>query len=89
MAGRPTLHYASGMTTMNNPEQLLPEVMSRVAGLGPVSLQAVHRFLDQIELAALMEDIQDEAEILRIRGKLEPEVLEAAIREHRRLHPYG
>ena len=72
---------------MNNPEQLLPEVMSRVAGLGPVSLQAVHRFLDQIELAALMENIQDEAEILRALGKLEPPELDAVIGEHRRLHP--
>ena len=76
------------MTMMNNPGELLPEVMSRVAGLGPVSLQAVHRFLDQIELAALMEDIQDEAEALRVQGKLEPEQLAAAVQEHRRLHPY-
>jgi len=73
---------------MNNPGQLLPEVMARVAGLGPVSLQAVHRFLDQIELAALMEDIQDEAETLRVQGKLDPEQLNAAVQEHRRLHPY-
>ena len=76
------------MTMSNDPGQLLPEGMSRVAGLGPVSLQAVHRFLEPIELAALMEDIQEEAEALRIQGKLEPEQLAAAVREHRRLHPY-
>ena len=74
-------------TTMSQPEPLLPEVMSRVAGLGPASLRAVHRFLDQMELAALMEDIQDEAEALRLQGRLEPAELDAAIREHRRLHP--
>lgn len=67
---------------------LLPEVMSKVTSLGPVALQAVHRFLQQIELAALMEDIQDEAEQLRLAGRLDPQLMEAAVHEHRQRHPY-
>jgi hypothetical protein len=36
-----------------------------------------------MELNALVADIKDEAEALRIAGKLEPSLLDAAIREHR------
>jgi hypothetical protein len=39
-----------------------------------------------MELNALVADIKDEAEALRIAGKLEPELLDAAIREHRQKH---
>ena len=65
---------------------MLPEVMSKVAGMGPASLQAVHRFIHLLELNALVEDIKDDAEILRVAGKLEPRILDAAIREHRLKH---
>jgi hypothetical protein len=67
---------------------LLPEVMSKVANLGPASLAAVHRFLSRLELAQLTEEIQDEAEVLREAGKLEDDLIESAIREHRKSHPY-
>jgi hypothetical protein len=68
---------------MNNASQLLPEVMSKVADMGPATLQAVHRFIHLMELNALVEDLKDEAEGLRIAGKLEPALLDAAVREHR------
>jgi hypothetical protein len=70
----------------NNSSLMLPEVMSKVAGMGPAALQAVHRFINLMELNSLAEDIKDEAEGLRIAGKLEPEILDAAIREHRQKH---
>jgi hypothetical protein len=76
---------ASGMV-MNNTSQMLPEVMSKVAGMGPATLQAVHRFIHLMELNALVEDLKDEAEGLRIAGKLEPALLDAAVREHRQKH---
>jgi hypothetical protein len=72
----------------NNPAQLLPDVMSKVASLGPSALAAVHKFLLRLELAQLTEEIQDEAETLRQAGKLEPDLIEAAIREHRSKRPY-
>ena len=70
-------------------ETLLPEVMSKVANLGPASLAAVHRFLARLELAQLTEEIQDEAEVLREAGMLENDLIESAIREHRKKHPYA
>ena len=73
-------------TTPTTPPTLLPEVMSKVAGMGPSALQAVHRFIDLMELNALVEDVKDDAESLRHAGKLEPEILNAAIREHRLKH---
>ncbi|MBK8094539.1 MAG: hypothetical protein IPK32_21890 [Verrucomicrobiaceae bacterium] len=72
-----------------NPALLLPDVMSKVASLGPASLAAVQHFLVRLELAQLTEDIQDEAEALKAAGKLEPELIEAAIRTHRNQHPYA
>ncbi len=62
--------------------------MSKVAGLGPASLKAASRFLGQLELSALMYDIQDEAGVLQAAGKIEPDLLDAAIHEHRDKHPY-
>jgi len=67
---------------------LLPELMSRISSLGPDSLRAVHQFLEQLELATLMEEIQDDANQLLVKGKLDPDVLDAAIRENRQRHPY-
>jgi hypothetical protein len=72
--------------TTNNPSSILPEVMSKVAGMGPATLQAVHRFIHLLELNALVEDIKDDADGLRVAGKLEPALLDAAIREHRQKH---
>jgi hypothetical protein len=65
---------------------ILPEVMSKVGGMGPASLQALHRFIHLMELNALVEDIKDDADSLRISGKLNPGILDAAIREHRLKH---
>lgn len=76
---------ASGMVSNSTP-QILPEVMSKVAGMGPANLQAVHRFIHLMELNALAEDLKDDAEGLRIAGKLEPALLDAAVREHRQKH---
>ena len=76
------------MTTVDNPSALLPDVMSKVASLGPARLKAVHHFLQQLELSALMGEIQDDAELLRLEGKLDAKVLQAAISEHRTRRPY-
>ena len=57
--------------------------MSKFAGMGPAGLQAVHRFIGLMELNALVADIKDEAGSLKLAGKLDPEILDTAIREHR------
>ena len=41
----------------NDPALLLPDVMSKVASLGPSALAAVHQFLLRLELAQLTEEI--------------------------------
>ena len=64
-------------------EKLRPEVLAKVGKLGPAALQAVHRFLLQMEFRALTEEIQDDFEKLRVEGKLEPELIDEAIREYR------
>ena len=68
------------------PSSMLPEVPSKVAGMGPLSLQAVHRFIDLMELNALAEETKNRAGGLRLAGKLEPALLEVGIREHHRKH---
>ncbi len=73
----------------NDADLLLPGVMAKVASLDPPSLEAVHRFLLRLELAQLSEEIQDEAEALRQAGELESELIDAAVREHRRMSPYA
>lgn len=69
--------------------QLLPDIMSKIAALEPACLAAVHQFLVRLELAQLTEEIQDEAEALRQAGAFSPDLIEAAVREHRRNHPYA
>ena len=56
--------------TTNDPAVMLPEVMSKVSVMGPTALKAVHRFILQLEIEARAEEIQDEAEALRLAGKL-------------------
>jgi hypothetical protein len=73
-------------TTLPKTSALLPEVMSKVAGMGPAALQAVNQFIQLLELNALVEDIKDDAESLRIAGQLEPKILDAVLREHRLKH---
>ena len=73
----------------NNPAMLLPDVMSKVAALEPEALAAVNQFLLRLELAQLTEEIQDEAEALRLSGDLGSDLIDAAIREHRKRHPYA
>jgi hypothetical protein len=73
----------------SSPALLLPDVMSKVAKLEPSSLAAAHRFLIRLELAQLTEEIQDEAEVLRQAGEFSPDLIEAAVLEHRRNHPYA
>lgn len=68
--------------------QVLPELMSKLTQMAPASLEAVRRFVLRLELAQLGEELEDEYEVVRQAGELEPELIEAAIREHRAQHSY-
>ena len=74
--------------TAAQPAQVLPELMSKLTQMAPASLEAVRRFVLRLELAQLGEELENEYEVLRQAGELEPELIEAAIREHRAQHPY-
>lgn len=76
------------MTTTDS-AQLLPELMSKLASMGPASLDAVNRFVLRLELAHLGEELEDSFETLRQDGELAPDLIEQALREHRSKHPYS
>ena len=75
--------------TTTKADQVLPELMAKIAAMEPASIEAVHRFVLRLELAHLGEEIADEFETLRQTGQLEPELIEQSIRDHRSKHPYG
>lgn len=75
--------------TVAEPAQVLPELMSKLTQMAPASLEAVHRFVLRLELAQLGQELEDEYEALRKAGELEPELIDAAIRDHRARHPYA
>jgi hypothetical protein len=79
-------HVLNSEMIASDPSYPLTEVMSKVTAMKPTSLRAVHLFIQMLELNALGEDIKDEAEGLRVSGKLEPSLLHAAIAEHRQKH---
>lgn len=74
--------------TTTTPPHVLPELISKLAVMGPATLEAVRKFVLELEIRALGEELMDDAEALRSTGQLEPELIEAAIREHRQRHPY-
>ena len=75
---------------MTNSEsiRLVPELMTKLLNMGPAALEAVQKFVLDLEIRALSEEIMDDAEELRGTGQLSPELIDAAIREHRQRHPY-
>ncbi len=75
--------------TTSTPAHLLPELKSKLASMGPTTLEAVHRFILRLELAQLGEELEDDYEALRRDEQLAPDLIEAAIREHRSKHPYA
>ncbi len=74
--------------TTTSPTHVLPELISKLAVMGPTTLEAVRKFVLELEIRSLGEELMDEAEELRSTGKLESDLIEAAVREHRQRHPY-
>ena len=88
MVNNRTIGYTDYMVETES-QQMLPELMAKIAAMRPAALRAVFRFVQELELAGLMEDIQDDAEALRLAGKLDPDLIHEAVREHRARNPYG
>jgi hypothetical protein len=64
-------------------------MMAKLATSAPASLEGVHRFMLQLELAQLGEELEDGYEVLRSNGQLAPELIDQAICKHREKHPYS
>ncbi|MEI7773185.1 MAG: hypothetical protein WCK17_00275 [Verrucomicrobiota bacterium] len=71
-----------------DPSSLLLEVISKVTALEPTHSCAVHQFLLRLELGQLTEEILDQGDLLRKSGRIEPNLIKEAIKQHRGKHPY-
>jgi len=83
-----SLSVKSHVMVATDPSSLLPEVISKVTALEPAHLGAVHQFLLRLELGQLTEEILDQGDLLRKSGRMEPNLIEEAIKQHRGKHPY-
>jgi len=54
----------------------------------PPALEAVQKFVLELVIRALSEEIMDDAEQLRSSGDLDPKLIEAAVQEHQQRHPH-
>jgi hypothetical protein len=73
---------------VTDPSSLLLEVISKVTALEPTHSCAVHQFLLRLELEQLTEEILDQGDLLRKSGRIEPNLIKEAIKQHRGKHPY-
>ena len=48
----------------------------------------MQKFVLELVIRALSEEIMDDAEQLRSSGDLDPKLIEAAVQEHQQLHPH-
>jgi len=83
-----SLSVAYRIVVATDPSSLLPEVISKVTALEPAHLGAVHQFLLRLELGQLTEEILDQGDLLRKSGRMGPNLIEEAIKQHRGKHPY-
>jgi hypothetical protein len=77
------------MPVPTDPKELRPLLHQKVDALTDHELAAVHDLLREFERRSLFAQMADEAEQDRQSGKLEPALIDAAIRSHRARHPYG
>ena len=74
--------------TEMDPKQLRPLLHRKLDEFSDSEIAAVHDLLREFERRWLFAQMADEAEQDRLAGKLDPGLVEAAIRAHRAQHPY-
>ncbi len=72
----------------NDPKELRPLLRERIERATDEELEAVRKALLKLELDRLMAEMGKGAQADWEAGKLAPELVEAAIREHRAKYPY-
>lgn len=75
-------------TVTADPAKLRPLLHQKLDALTDGDLAAVHDLLQEFERRALFAQMADDTEAERQAGKLEPHLIDAAIRAHRARHPY-
>ena len=71
-----------------DPKELRPLLHERIDQLTDGELESVRKALLKVELDRLVEEMGRNTQADWEAGKLAPELIEAAIREHRAKHPY-
>ena len=71
-----------------DPKDLRPLLHRKLDEFSDSEIAAVHDLLREFERRCLFAQMADEAEQDREAGKLEPALVDAAIRAHRARHPY-
>ena len=71
-----------------DPKELRPLLRERIDHATDAELEAVRKALLKLELDRIVEEMGRDAQADWEAGKHAPELVEAAIREHRAKHPY-
>jgi hypothetical protein len=71
-----------------DPKDLRPLLHQKVDALSDAELAAVHGLMLEVERHSLFAQMAEEAESDRLAGKLDPALVEQAVREHRQRQPY-
>lgn len=79
---------AMSTLTAIDPKELRPLLHRKLDEFSDSEIAAVHELLREFERRWLFAQMADEAEQDRQAGKLEPTLVDAAIRAHRAQHPY-
>ena len=90
LAGSPPPWQCAAMSTLatTDPKELRPLLRERIEHATDAELEAVRKALLKLELDRIMEEMGKDAQADWEAGKHAPELVEAAIREHRAKHPY-
>lgn len=75
-------------STQLDPKELRPLLHRKLDEFSDREIGAVHELLREFERRWLFAEMSDDAEEDRQAGKLEPALVDAAIRTHRAQHPY-
>ena len=90
LVGSPSPWQNSAMSTLatTDPKELRPLLRERIEHATDAELEAVRKALLKLELDRIVEEMGRGAQADWEAGKHTPELVEAAIREHRAKHPY-
>ncbi len=71
-----------------DPKELRPLLHAEIDRLPDEALAAAHRLLQEMEIQRLMDEVGAATEQAWASGQMSDEKIAAAIREHRKQHPY-